>query len=95
MGNLAGDLPAQNIIKQGLKAVEEPNAKMDIPALLVSIGAPKLRSIGYKAAYPIPDPEKKLYSLLAKEHPGRSIHSLYNSWIRLLVSFERAAQCVK
>jgi hypothetical protein len=41
-----------------------------------------------------PDPEHRLYALLARDHPA-SAHSRYNGLIRRLVSFERAAECVR
>ncbi|MBI4369417.1 MAG: hypothetical protein HY547_04235 [Elusimicrobia bacterium] len=88
-------LPLENVIQEGLRALKNPRARANIPALLVSIGAPRLRFLGYKPAHTIKNPEQKLYSLLARTNPGRSVHSLYNSWIRRLVSFERALSCAK
>jgi hypothetical protein len=61
-------------------------------ALLVSIGAPRLRSAGIEVPSPIASPEHKLYLLLAGEK-GDAAHSAYNALIRRLVSFERAAAC--
>lgn len=63
-----------------------------VAALLVSIGAPRLRSVGIELSMPIASPEHKLYALLAKEK-GDAAHSAYNALIRRLVSFERAAAC--
>jgi len=60
-------------------------------ALLVSIGAPRLRSVGIELSAPIASPEHKLYLLLACEK-GDAAHSAYNALIRRLVSFERAAE---
>ncbi len=88
-------LPLEDIIEEGLKALENSSAGISISSLLVSIGAPKLRMLGYEPARTIADPEKKFYALLSRMHPERSVHSLYNSWIRRLVSFERAASCAK
>lgn len=62
-------------------------------ALLVSIGAPRLRRLGLLHVAPLPDPEHRLYELLAAQDPD-SAHSRYNALIRKLVSFERAAECV-
>ena len=67
------------------------------PALLVRIGAPRLRRLAfevpeYEATEPLP--EHRLYQLLATEH-GDNAHSRYNALIRLLVSFTRAAECVR
>lgn len=61
-------------------------------ALLVSIGAPRLRRAGIELPSPIRSPEHKLYLLLAREK-GNAAHSAYNALIRRLVSFERAAAC--
>jgi hypothetical protein len=38
------------------------------------------------------EPEHRLYTLLARDHPAAA-HSRYNALIRRLVSFERAAEC--
>ena len=66
-----------------------------IPALLAAIGAPKLRSIGITLPdFDIRYPEHRLYDLLATDGSD-SAHSRYNALIRRLVSFERAALCVK
>lgn len=64
-----------------------------MPALLVSIGAPRLRRGG--VAVPettLDEPEHRLYFKLAEEGSD-SAHSRYNALIRHLVSFERAAGC--
>lgn len=64
-----------------------------IESLLVLIGAPRLRRLGFD----VPDteyfPEDRLYARLAAEDED-SAHSRYNALIRVLVSFERAAECV-
>ncbi len=65
-----------------------------IPALLVSIGAPRLKRLGYRALNPIQDPEHRLYDLLRQTDPDAA-HSRYNALVRRLVSFERAAECAK
>jgi hypothetical protein len=58
----------------------------------ISIGAPRLRSIGIELPSVIASPEHRLYLLLAREK-GDAAHSAYNALIRRLVSFERAAAC--
>jgi len=63
-----------------------------IEALLVSIGAPRLRQIGLGLAEPMADAEHRLYELLARDDPDGA-HSRYNALVRRLVSFERAAAC--
>jgi hypothetical protein len=63
-------------------------------ALLVSIGEPRLSRLGLAIASPLADPEHRLYARLAATDRG-SAHSRYNALIRRLVSFERAAECVR
>lgn len=83
-------LPGADLVRRG---IEDLDAGRDsIEALLVSIGAPRLRSVGVRLRAPIESPEHKLYALLAAER-GDGAHSAYNALIRRLVSFERAAAC--
>lgn len=84
-------LPAGDVIRQGLSDLK--NGDETIAALLVSIGAPRLRRAGVPVpAGTFPDPEHRLYLRLAAEDSD-SAHSRYNAWIRRLVSFERSARC--
>ncbi len=83
-------LPGASLIKQGTEDLCD--GKESVEALLVSIGGPRLRSLGIDFAAPIESPEHKLYALLASEK-GDAAHSAYNALIRRLVSFERAAAC--
>ena len=83
-------LPGQDLIDQGLRDLGR-RAPTEA-ALLVSVGAPRLRTLGYPVANPIPDPEHALFALLAGEDPATA-HSRYNALVRRLVSFERAAAC--
>ena len=83
--------PGENLIIQGLADLAEGLETM--PALLVSIGAPRLR----RAGLTIPPntfstPEHRLYELLKADDPDAA-HSRYNALIRRLVSYERAAEC--
>lgn len=92
-------LPGGALIAQGLAdlaAGHESEA-----ALLVLIGAPRLRRLGcevpeappeWSAAPRDPSPEHRLYAQLAHLHAD-SAHSRYNALIRTLVSFERAGAC--
>lgn len=86
------DLPGGDLIEKGLADL---TARRETPeALLVSIGAPRLRAAGV----PVPDEtiadgERRLYELLALEDED-SAHSRYNALVRRLVSFEDAAECV-
>ena len=72
----------------------EETAPWSVPALLVSIGAPRLRRIGLAVEHPIDAPERRLYERLQAENPDAA-HSRFNALVRRLVSFERAAECVK
>ena len=83
-------LPGADLIERGLADLTA--GTQSIEALLVSIGAPRLRRIGFSIEAPIADPERKLYDLLAMEDSD-SAHGRYNALIRRLVSFERAAEC--
>jgi len=85
-------LPGQELIQEGLRDLQAGNET--VAALLVAIGAPRLRSLGIESPGNLPkDPEHRLYALLADSNSD-SAHSRYNALIRRLVSFERAAACV-
>ncbi|HET8797126.1 MAG TPA: hypothetical protein VFO89_05555 [Thermoanaerobaculia bacterium] len=92
MQEISDALPGADLIRQGLNDLERGTES--IPALLVLVGAPRLRDLGFD----VPDtpwfPEDRLYERLAEIH-GDAAHSQYNALIRRLVSFERAASCVK
>jgi hypothetical protein len=86
-------LPGADLVLKGLEdlALGTPSAE----ALLVLVGAPKLRSLG--TAVPVQDdaasPEHRLYARLSAEDRATA-HSRYNALVRRLVSFERALACV-
>ena len=85
-------LPGGDLVNTGLRDLEcgiESEA-----SLLVSIGEPRLRRLGMRVINPLADPEHRLYERLAAVDP-HSAHSRYNALIRRLVSFERAAECVR
>ena len=86
-------LPANDLILAGIEDLQ--SGRESIAALLVAIGAPKLRSLGLEVPKNLPfNPEHRLYDLLSTDEPD-SAHSKYNALIRKLVSFERAFPCVK
>ena len=85
-------LPGADLIERGLADLARGTESTE--ALLVSIGAPRLTALGFAIECPIPDSERKLYDRLAREDQD-SAHARYNALIRRLVSFERAAECVK
>ena len=78
-----------------LKGIRDLESGADtIEALLVQVGAPKLRSLGIPlrcddSAMP---PEHRLYARVSEDEAGNA-HSRYNALIRRLVSFERALAC--
>ncbi len=84
------DLPGADLITAGLadlaRGVESG------PALLVSIGAPRLEALGVQVERALPDAERRLYEQLRRTDPDGA-HSRYNALIRRLVSFERALAC--
>jgi hypothetical protein len=88
----AGNLPGQDLVERGIGDLE--GGVESVEALLVSIGAPRLRRAGLKVpSAAIDSPEHRLYELLARESPD-SAHSRYNALIRRLVSYERTLECV-
>ncbi|HEX6717402.1 MAG TPA: hypothetical protein VF088_09840 [Pyrinomonadaceae bacterium] len=70
-------LPANNLIVKGIGDLH--HKRETIAALLVAIGAPKLRSLGLEVPEDLPaNPEHRLYDLLSVSEPD-SAHSRYNS----------------
>ncbi len=84
-------LPGGLRIQKGLEDLA--SGRETIEALLVSIGRPRLRRLGLLHVPALPEPEHRLYELLDAEDSDAA-HSRYNALVRLLVSFERAAECV-
>ena len=86
-------LPGEDLIEAGVQDLHD--GRETIAALLVAIGSPRLRRLGLELPDHLPtNPEHRLYDLLA-ETDQDSAHSRYNAFIRKLVSYERAAECVK
>ena len=83
--------PGRDLIERGLDDLARGSES--VPALLVSIGAFRLRRLGLPVPdHTIPSPEIRLYQKLQESGPDAA-HSRYNALIRTLVSFERAAEC--
>lgn len=81
-------LPGADLIREGLDQLERKIES--VPALLVAIGAPRLRRMGLPVPpdTALPDtPELRLSRLLARES-REGVHSRFNALIRRLVSFE-------
>ena len=86
-------LPGGDLISTGIQDLHY--GRETIPALLVAIGAPKLRRLGLELPASLPlNPEHRLYDLLSVTTPDAA-HSKYNALIRRLVSFQRAISCVR
>lgn len=84
-------LPGGDLVQEGIADLSR--GVESVSALLVSIGAPRLRRIGLPLPeWVIPSPEHRLYEVLSQTDPD-SAHSRYNALIRRLVSFENAAEC--
>lgn len=90
MGDAA--IPGQDLVAEGLADLR--GGVESVASLIVSIGAPRLRQLGVTVPAPLPDPEHRLYGLLAQRDPDAA-HSRYNALIRRLVSFERALACAR
>jgi hypothetical protein len=86
-------LPGGEFIAEGF--AELAKGTETVAALLVAIGAPRLRRLGYDVpSGHVHRPEHRLYALLALENADAA-HGRYNALIRRLVSFERAAACAR
>jgi hypothetical protein len=83
-------IPGAELISKGIEDLAR--GEETVESLLVSIGAPRLRSLGLRLDSTFEDAEHRLYSLLGKEH-GVNAHSQYNALVRRLVSYERALAC--
>jgi hypothetical protein len=82
------DRPGEDLVRKGLEDLAD--GRFTVEALLVAVGAPRLRRCGIDVPpHDIDRPEHRLYEALARTDPD-SAHSRYNALIRRLVSFERA-----
>ncbi len=85
-------LPGGDLVAQGVADLRD--GRETVPALLVSIGAPRLRALGLEVPAPLAAPEHRLYQRLSDEDEDAA-HSRYNALVRRLVSFERAMACAR
>ncbi len=82
-------LPGGDLIEAGLADLRD--GIFTAEALLIAVGAPRLRGAGMAlpaAADEPAHPELALYERLCRD--GGDAYSRYNAYIRRLVSFERA-----
>jgi len=89
MRKATDDVPGNELVEAGLADLKR--GEMTVEALLVAVGAPRLRALGL----PVPEtpatpgqPELALYKAVGRLHPDDT-HSRYNALIRRLVSYER------
>lgn len=87
------DLPGADLVAAGVAALHR--GAVTVEALLVAIGAPRLRDAGLQ--FPEPPtlehtPELALYDALCRTSGVEDPYGRYNSLIRRLVSFERALE---
>ena len=85
-------LPGSDLVAKGVGDLER--GRVTIEALLVSIGAPRLRALFPDMAAALPDADLRLYAMLTESHADAA-HSRYNALLRRLVSYERAAACAR
>ena len=83
-------LPGGDLVEKGLRDLADGRETLE--AQLVAIGQPRLRRLGFDVPT-LEAPEHALYELLRRDVPDDA-HARYNSLIRRLISFERAAECV-
>ena len=84
--------PGAELVEKGLADLAE--GAVTTESLLVSVGAPRLRRLGFELLSPFEDAEERLYLLLAESDPAGA-HARYNALVRRLVSFERAAESAR
>jgi len=83
-------LPGGDLVAAGLRDLDA--GLESVPALLVSVGAPRLRRSGFVIGPVAPNPEHRLYQILLQADPDAA-HARYNALVRRLVSFERSIAC--
>lgn len=83
-------LPGAELIAQGVSDLAA--GAQTIEALLVAIARPRLLRLGIEVpGAPIPEAELALYRQLRATHPSDA-YSRYNSLLRRLIKFGRAAE---
>ena len=82
-------LPGEELVAAGIRALAR--GERSVEALLVAVGAPRLRALGVRVpgvGASIPHPELALYHALGRHFPDDT-HARYNALVRRLVSYER------
>ena len=84
----ADDIPGHELVSTGIADLEQ--GKLTVEALLVAVGAPRLKALGLAvpSSTATPNhPELALYHAIGRTHP-EDAHSRYNALIRRLASYE-------
>ena len=79
--------PGAELVVPGLRDLHA--GRVTTEALVVAVGASRLRALGFDVPPTEAGPEHRLYRHLV-EREGDNAHSAYNALVRRLVSFERA-----
>ena len=72
-------LPGSELVEQGLADLEA--GEVTIQSLLVSIGAPRLRRLGFDLPPTLEDADERLYLLLARDDPDAA-HGRHHALVR-------------
>lgn len=88
------NLPGADLVTAGIAALRRRD--FNVEALLVAVGAPRLRRAGLDLPVAAGEPEAPELALYATLCTGNGdAHSRYNALIRRLVSFERALESAR
>ena len=85
-------LPGAELVERGLRDLDQ--GAETVESLLVSVGAPGLRTLGLVVHQPFANAELRLYRLLAARH-GAGAHARFNALLRMMVSFQHAGACAR
>jgi hypothetical protein len=86
-------IPGSDLVRKGLADLAA--GRETVEALLVAIGAPRLRRLGFAVPeHPFAMPEHRLFETLSRSGPDAA-HGRFNALLRRLVSFERACACAR
>ena len=88
------NLPGADLVAAGIAALRRRD--FNVEALLVAVGAPRLRRAGLDLPPAAAEPQAPELALYAALRSGDGdAYSRYNALIRRLVSFERALEAAK
>jgi hypothetical protein len=88
MNEVPVNFPGAELVQAGLDDLAA--GRESEASLLVSMAAPRLRTLGFDVPPGAADPSHRLYELLASRDDGA--HSRYNALVGRAVSFARAVE---